>query len=356
MQHKHTTLNHFVGAVALLAFVRLEYHSMQVQVRVLRDQQLKPLTSTLTQTLTLALLPPSASSSSSTPPSSNIDLAWLVPQQLQGACPLARHSRLYLHVPGHAVSMRTRLQLQQWSSRCDRQHKNSSNRIEASDIGSDATAEHSTNGTAEGGLGAQRSIEGPGHKEHMQQCRFPVTPAPDAVAVLPASGLQQRQREVGSSVKHLLYVYNLPAASRAAAHGGGSSVLPQTLHWRLWHADTEDPSNPHMQQPPQAVNVVTVTRYITGSGNLHGGMVLQVQLAPASVPPVKAAAGFDDAGSTSSSISLCVFQVVPWMVRLWLHTLQLSINGKVRQTCSPRGHAGGQRAERGGGVVRELLT
>jgi hypothetical protein len=38
----------------------------------------------------------------------------------------------------------------------------------------------------------------------------------------------------------------------------------------------------------------------------------------------------DSSGSGSErSISVCILQVVPWYVRVWLHTLQLTIDGQV---------------------------
>jgi hypothetical protein len=38
---------------------------------------------------------------------------------------------------------------------------------------------------------------------------------------------------------------------------------------------------------------------------------------------------------------LCVYQVIPWYIRVWLHTLELSMDGKVHlsKICEARSHS-----------------
>jgi phosphatidylinositol glycan class T len=62
-------------------------------------------------------------------------------------------------------------------------------------------------------------------------------------------------------------------------------------------------------QPPLQVH-----SYTTGSGNLHGGMVLELTRQPGQ--------------AANATLPVCIFQVVPWYVRVWLHTLQLRVDGR----------------------------
>jgi hypothetical protein len=76
---------------------------------------------------------------------------------------------------------------------------------------------------------------------------------------------------------------------------------------------------------------------------LHGGMTLQLTAVQHShLHHSAAGSGHQDSsssgdgssigsGSSSSerSISVCILQVVPWYVRVWLHTLRLTIDGQV---------------------------
>jgi len=75
-----------------------------------------------------------------------------------------------------------------------------------------------------------------------------------------------------------------------------------------------------------------------GSGNMHGSMIMQF-LAVDDRPAAASGPG------SSAPQPMCIFQVVPWYVRLWLHTLRLHIDGQVRRSCS-RGLRLGACAER----------
>ena len=89
-------------------------------------------------------------------------------------------------------------------------------------------------------------------------------------------------------------------------------------------------------------------RFVTGSGTLRGSLVLLLRrtAGPAGSSGSSTGGSSSSGGSTSGSSSngsssnggsgpgqlVCIFQVVPWQVRLWLHTLRLSWDdvGQVR--------------------------
>eukprot|EP00775_Hariotina_reticulata_P013318 gene13318-13447_t len=95
---------------------------------------------------------------------------------------------------------------------------------------------------------------------------------------------------------------------------------------------------------------LAVAHYTTGTGSLHGGVVLQLTaVGPAagatpgatarsapnppaghSVPSAdeRCADGAGVAGP-AGNVTVCLFQVVPWYIRLWLHTLQLSLDAQL---------------------------
>jgi phosphatidylinositol glycan class T len=106
-----------------------------------------------------------------------------------------------------------------------------------------------------------------------------------------------------------------------AAAGGGADIRMQQLEL------TGDSSSSSSSSQP----LFSVHSYTTGSGNLHGGMVLELVRTAQHGP---AAAAGSAAGSSSSStvgqatLPICIFQVVPWYVRMWLHTLQLRLDGQ----------------------------
>jgi hypothetical protein len=163
---------------------------------------------------------------------------------------------------------------------------------------------------------------------------FTIEPAPDAAAVLmhsSASSVHQQQQQQAvqepahrRSYSQLMYVYDLLSPASASVNAHGAAVDPKLFKVR-WTASSQQQQQARddaaasvvwdmQQQQPR----FTTSRYITGSGNLHGGLVVEIRQASEAA----AAAG-------AHNMSVCIFQVVPWQIRLWLHTLQLSIDGQV---------------------------
>jgi hypothetical protein len=119
--------------------------------------------------------------------------------------------------------------------------------------------------------------------------------------------------------------------------------VPFSVAWQQ-QAATADPAAEALSATTAAAAAAAaaapqllVSRFITGTGQLHGGMVLQLTAVQPSddglgYHSTPAAAGSSNSSSNSSgrNMSVCILQVVPWYIRLWLHTLQLSIDGQVR--------------------------
>eukprot|EP00798_Chlamydomonas_sp_ICE-L_P031198 gene31198-6345_t len=75
----------------------------------------------------------------------------------------------------------------------------------------------------------------------------------------------------------------------------------------------------------------TVQRYLTGQGNLRGRMVLDMRINLTDLTDLTdlGAASCPGFNRPDSVGTVCIFQVVPWFVRLWLHTLTLTVNSEV---------------------------
>lgn len=83
-------------------------------------------------------------------------------------------------------------------------------------------------------------------------------------------------------------------------------------------------------------------RHVTGRGEERGRILLQVSLGTAlwdgASPSQQQTAAVEQKASratqqdmlSTSSVQLCMFQVVPWWAQLWLHTLRLHYGGQVR--------------------------
>lgn len=309
-----------------------------MSVKVTRGPNLEPLHSTLTQTLTLVLDPSSSSSSSTRSATqrntfSDIDLNQLMGTRLQSACPVAQHSRVYMLLPGQ-VSDQHQQQLVQLPT-CpeasqpagDSKSALFHNAAEAADVGPTAgTAAVADARVTQCCRAPKWKVDlGPGSAG-----AFTLSPAPDAVAILEPSsyfGLaSQDDSSRGSNSipgsKHIAYVYDLHrthSSNTADDTGTADTSLPLRLSWSssTEHGAPEaaaaagsDASQFDRVRPPYSVH-----RYIVGSGNLHGGMVLELQ---ATEQP-----------AAEGDVGVCIFQMVPWYVRLWLHTQQLTIDGQV---------------------------
>ena len=124
----------------------------------------------------------------------------------------------------------------------------------------------------------------------------------------------------------VLYIYDLHRNPPSAAAAG--LALPFAVSWQQQVADPADAAGGSVLAAAAAgAPQFSVARFITGTGQLHGGMTLQLTAVPQ--PPEQLAGG--------GNISVCILQVVPWYVRLWLHTLRLSVDGQVRRSSLPAG-------------------
>jgi hypothetical protein len=285
----------------------------------------------------------------------DIDLSALLGVGVQWACPLAQHARLYLSIP-----LLNQQQQQDEAEMLDfpayevgesagHGSISSADSEDASDAPgmassssrfseADEPAEVDSNKTVQQQPCNSRRLRRAARAASWSGPGFTIEPAPDAAAVLTHSSAssahqqqqhqQHQQQRVVKPVHHgsysqLMYLYDLlsPASDSANARGAGAD--PKLLKVR-WTAASPQQSNDDaarsamwaMHQQPR----FTTSRYTTGSGNLHGGLVVEVRQAPEAA----AAAG-------AHNMSMCIFQVVPWQIRLWLHTLQLSIDGQVSQ-------------------------
>lgn len=219
----------------------------------------------------------------------DVDLAALLGTPTPGACPVAGTSRLYLRLPG-ALLLSAEQQQQQWALQLPP-------------------------------LAAAEGDDGRPHRAaEWSTPAFRLQPAPDAVAV---SG------EPGGVAQHVLYAWDLatPTSSSSGSSSDGAeppddgappAPVPFSLSWQQPAPAGGAAALPPGWRPAGGEGpVFAVSRYITGTGNLHGGMVLRLE-------------AVDVAGSGGGgNVSVCVFQVVPWYVRLWLHTLELRLDDQV---------------------------
>lgn len=88
---------------------------------------------------------------------------------------------------------------------------------------------------------------------------------------------------------------------------------------------------------------VTMERFVTGAGMLRGGIVLAVRRSPELQERLQAAAAAVEGGCGGAGASrvaadgggvchlavVCVYQVFPWYIRPWLHTLSVLYDGQV---------------------------
>ena len=78
-------------------------------------------------------------------------------------------------------------------------------------------------------------------------------------------------------------------------------------------------------QPYDIKPLIKLCRYLTGWGDEHGTMVLIVRSLQPHLNETKASGVKESVGS----VQVCLFQMVPWFLHLWLHTLQVAIDGQV---------------------------
>lgn len=349
-----------------------DYHSLLVRIEVQRDQQQRPTHTTLRQSFTLVLRSPSSdvSSSSRDPPRpgvlSNITLTDLLGADAPRACPVAATSRLLLQLPQQLQARQLPqspgleeelLQLPAYTT---------APAAEAADsTAGEGLAPAASSRASGSGLSRADSWSGPG---------FTLSPAPDAAAVLPptdpgclhsttaatatATGSSGDAPEANGSsaaacVPLVFYLWDLhrspqPPQNPGATVGGAAAgaAVPFSVAWQQ-QAAAADPAAAANAAAGNAVELSAATaaaapqflvsRFITGTGQLHGGMVLQLTAVQASDAGHRSSPAVGSSSSSGSNMSVCILQVVPWYIRLWLHTLRLSIDGQVRRLRSLQG-------------------
>lgn len=73
-------------------------------------------------------------------------------------------------------------------------------------------------------------------------------------------------------------------------------------------------------------------RYLTGLGDEHGTMVLIVRLLQRNNETRLEAGGGGGVTPSAARERVCMFQMVPWFLQMWLHTLQIAVDGQVLTT------------------------
>lgn len=371
---------------------------MHVHVQVHRSPNGLPQHITLTQTLTLVLR---SSDESYVRPASyqNWDLSSMFGVPLRGACRLARHSRVYvelpetlstnadhldalLSLPSHKKSARDSRSATEYCSSGGEQVDSNG------EVGSCAAADsqNDSEGMGRNSMGANSSESNHGtiadqgsHSTQQDRVLLPARPAswktplftlspmPDAVVIgsvcsdTQTGALLERDHTTqgghgwsctGESVKtsdsmsshskasmrDVLYMYDLQLLQKQLPQSSaGADYIDFS---QVWHTDSGAAGLRHTQP------LFAVHRHVTGTGNMHGGTVLQLArgdrtatgtaAATAAEPgsshaaaPAAPSAGAADGNHTTPLLPVCIYQVVPWYIRLWCHTLKLKLNGQV---------------------------
>lgn len=317
---------------------------MQVNIDVQRDQHQHPILTTLRQSLTLVLRSPSPNSFSSStrePPKpgtfSAISLTALLGSLAPSACPVADTSRLMLQLPQHILQEQQEkdfsalISIPAHSTAHASAPEADTSAQQQQDDGEQKQGQHAASNSATASRAA--AWEGPGFNLH---------PAPDAAAALAptgpacagmlgaAAGLPPRRAQDTGDVSTapaacsplVLYIWDLhrkPAAPNTA----GAGAVPFAVQWQQQRDAPADAAPAESVLAASAKDPqFSVARFITGTGQLHGGMTLQLTA-------VHQQQFESEAAGAGGGISVCILQVVPWYIRLWLHTLRLSIDGQV---------------------------
>lgn len=310
----HATAKAVIQAAAVchLSVLPPDYHSMQVTIKVQRDDLQRPITTMLMQSFTMVLRSPQQGIAGGPrkPPKpgtlSDVSLQALLGSNAPAACPVASLSRLYLQLPQQLLMQE---QEQDWSALLQPPGYLGAGRLVSSE--------------QQGGDRHHVGVES--RPEAWSTPWFDLSPAPDSAAILlrpgcsssPAAEAADSDASLSGASEcrsAVLYAYNLHTGEHQ--QDAANSTAPFSLTWQQEALDV----GLLTASPAAAVGTLprfSVSRYITGTGNLHGGMVLHLTAAQPAV------------GISNANISVCIFQVVPWYVRLWLHTLELRVDGQV---------------------------
>ena len=320
------------GAAALLlsrpAVFGADYHSLRLRVAAPRQRARggAPRALELSLSVSLVLRPPAGGGGASPgawrpaprPRSySGWRLSELFGAELKGTCPVAAASRLLVQLPPQLAA------------------------------GGGSGADALLRGPPSSGGGAARAAE-------WATPAFTLTPAPDGVVVGNSSG---GGGGGGGGSGDAFYVYDLKAMEAEARRSGRQQQQQQQQQEegeaeRRGQEAADDEAEADGRLPaldvsqswaPEAAKgaavaaaarpSIRVARYTTGQGFMRGAMTLRLSAADEAAGLGGAYGSSTDSSSSGSSsssggsVTVCVFQVVPWYVRLWLHTLRLTVDG-----------------------------
>ncbi|KIY99334.1 GPI transamidase component PIG-T [Monoraphidium neglectum] len=283
-----------------------DYHSMRVGILAARDADGALLSTRLSLGITLVLRPPQVQTPGAPPARraaprpcsySSWRLGHLLGSKLRGACPIATQSWLFVQLPPQLAAQAAvgedgagqLLHPPAWQAGGAEVHRTGSG--SSSDKSSDS------------------SSSGEQAEDNIQQ---------QQQAIAGAEALVEEARR---------------QQPRPEGQGDGPAALDVGQAWRRFGA-----KGAVVAARPE----LAVSRYTTGAGFMHGGMVLRLATAAGAGPaaaPSGAGTGSSQAGgggaadlSTAAAAAagnrtVCVFQIVPWYVRVWLHTLTLTVDG-----------------------------
>ncbi len=332
---------------------------MGVRIQVDRTPSGTPTTTRLTQTLSLVLRPATQGSKQQqlrpVPLPAvlpNWDLTATMGAQLGGSCPLASYSKVYVQLPQEHGHMAEQLAALLNTSASDAGNGSVTGNHQTDDAQQESTVILDAAPPA-------LSLHDQGNvpPSQWQTQAFSISPAPDEAVV--ASVVGRASHDEHAVPSHAFLVYDLHARRRrharlqrvaqkqqaragdaAGAAEGAQQQQRQQEQQQQEHVGLElsqvwaDGINKGQAAAAKARPLWDVHRYITGYGNMNGGMVLELHAAASKSSEAQATAGSSSSSSGMDGMRhVCIFQIVPWYIRVWLHTLRLNINGQVGAGC-----------------------
>lgn len=324
---------------------------MRVNIAATRDTDGGLLSTRLVLSLTLVLRPPAAAAAASARRGSAVgrpaprprsysswQLGRLLGSHLRGVCPVATASRLLVQLPPQVAASGSEVVLRpppvatgegfgassQEGSAGGQQQAEAAAAAPEGDTGAGAEPAAAAAGPAAAGVaglstGDERLVE-------WETSAFKLSPVPDGILLGSAANVKGiGGAAAGAAAATAFYAYDLRRLERevrrreAAAAGGreGPVLLEVGQVWKQYvYKGALVTQQPDLQ----------VTRYTTGAGFMNGGIVLRLAATSGTSSGAQQAA--TTGGSTGgTNHTVCIFQMVPWYVRVWLHTLRLKIDG-----------------------------
>ncbi|KAI8464451.1 MAG: Gpi16 subunit, GPI transamidase component-domain-containing protein [Monoraphidium minutum] len=307
-----------------------DYHSMRVHIAAERGAGGALLSTRLSLSVALVLRPPAAAAGAPARPAprprtySSWRLGPLMGSELRGVCPVAGLSRLLVQLPpqlaaaaaageeGAAALLRPPAWLEAGAAGAADGGSGGGGGSEGQRQADTAEAEPPPPAAA-GGAAARRRAE------EWDAGAFVLSPAPDGVVAGRRDAGGGGGGGGGAAAGPVFYAYDLraldrearAAAAAAAAAPDAAGAPPAPGVDQAWRGLAEKGA------APAAGPGLAVARYTTGAGYMNGGAVLEITVSD----------GDSGGGDEVSPRTVCVFQTVPWYVRVWLHTLRLAVDG-----------------------------